>query len=103
MTKVHAAFTAAGFEVEGMGGNCEAYRRPIGEGYELVTLTDDPSLPTEASDRCAIGWYRSEEADDESAEMLLEVPCTDILRILPTLRPDVPLKVALMTTYAFGD
>lgn len=100
MAKVHVVLTAAGFYVEQMGGGCEAYRRDLGEGYELITLADDASIPTATTDNCLVGYYENEE---DSEGTMLEAPFRDIARILPTLRPDVPLKVALMATYALGD
>lgn len=65
---LHPLF-AAEFHLEHTGGNCTAFvrhlfaynretgKREMTEEFEMITLADDPSIPTELSDKVSIGYY----------------------------------------------
>lgn len=74
------AFKQYGFELVSTGGNCEAFVRNDGAIEEIVTLEDDPMIPTKMSDKVAIG---TQEVDGDPCEQpLTGFTVTDVLAAL---------------------
>ncbi|MFC1513469.1 hypothetical protein ACFL5P_00495 [candidate division KSB1 bacterium] len=58
-----------GFEIEDTGGGFSAFRKDITEDeYILITKENDPTIPTDITDRVMIGYYMSENDSQLKSE-----------------------------------
>jgi hypothetical protein len=76
----HHRLLALGFQIEGTGGNCDAYVRYLDRDLcEMITLHGDPSVPTSEDDLIDMGAHGE---DLDAALDVYGVPLWAVLEAL---------------------